>query len=537
MLLMLLLLCVVASTFNIQRAETSPSTIVVPDDYPTIQDAINHADDGDTIFVRNGTYYEQVVVSKSVSLVGEDRNNTIIFGKGSEEPSVIFVTANDTTVSGFTIQNGSTGIYLYHSFRSSVLENNVSYNDLIGIFLSRCYSCNISNNIVSNNNLTNIMLCNTSYVVTCLNTAKDSLLGSGIGLLDSPNNLIDNNTFARNEAGGIVLIRSNNCTAINNRCEYNGEGIRLEETNSSLFAGNGVTMNNACGIYLCARPLYACNSNRIIDNNVSVNAVGVLLENACRNFFHHNNFINNTESVFTLYFYHNTWDDGYPSGGNYWSDYAGVDLLRGAYQNETGSDGIGDTPYVIDANNQDNYPLTERYAGEHKLVIVNVTTSKTGCLPVPTVCQGYNLTINIKVLNYGINTESINLTVFANTTVICDIRDFILTARNSTTVTFKWNTTGVPYGNYSIKAVISTVLGETEIVYNSLTDGWIINTIQGDVNGDLKVEGKDVAILAKAYNTKPGDLLWNPNADINGDDKVDGKDIAIVAKYYNTHYP
>jgi hypothetical protein len=50
-------------------------------------------------------------------------------------------------------------------------------------------------------------------------------------------------------------------------------------------------------------------------------------------------------------------DNGYPSGGNYWSDYNGTDMYHGPYQNQTGSDGIGDTPYVIDANNTDNYPL------------------------------------------------------------------------------------------------------------------------------------------------------------------------------------
>jgi hypothetical protein len=53
----------------------------------------------------------------------------------------------------------------------------------------------------------------------------------------------------------------------------------------------------------------------------------------------------------------NKWDNGYPSGGNYWSDYNGTDLYSGPYQNVTGSDGIGDTPYVIDANNTDHYPL------------------------------------------------------------------------------------------------------------------------------------------------------------------------------------
>jgi PKD repeat protein len=57
----------------------------------------------------------------------------------------------------------------------------------------------------------------------------------------------------------------------------------------------------------------------------------------------------------------NVWDDGYPSGGNYWSGYAGVDLYSGPYQNQTGSDGIGDTPYVVGVNNQDHYPLTIPY--------------------------------------------------------------------------------------------------------------------------------------------------------------------------------
>jgi hypothetical protein len=50
-------------------------------------------------------------------------------------------------------------------------------------------------------------------------------------------------------------------------------------------------------------------------------------------------------------------DDGYPSGGNYWSSYNGTDVYSGPYQNETGSDGIGDTSYIINENNRDNYPF------------------------------------------------------------------------------------------------------------------------------------------------------------------------------------
>lgn len=61
-----------------------------------------------------------------------------------------------------------------------------------------------------------------------------------------------------------------------------------------------------------------------------------------------------------------------------------------------------------------------------------------------------------------------------------------------------------------------------------------VKTFLGDVNLDFKVEGKDIAIVAKAYNTKPGDPLWDPRADVNGDGKVEGKDYALVAKDYGS---
>jgi hypothetical protein len=79
------------------------------------------------------------------------------------------------------------------------------------------------------------------------------------------------------------------------------------------------------------------------------------------NSFSHNNFINNTNQVELTESLSNIWDDGYPSGGNYWSNYSGVDEKSGPDQNLPGSDGIGDTPYVIDENNTDHYPLMNSY--------------------------------------------------------------------------------------------------------------------------------------------------------------------------------
>ena len=86
---------------NLLRGTVLIKTITVPDDYPTIQEAINNAADGDTIFVRSGTYYENVVVDKAVSLTGENVEGTVIDGGGSG--SVVMIAANGVNVSGFTI--------------------------------------------------------------------------------------------------------------------------------------------------------------------------------------------------------------------------------------------------------------------------------------------------------------------------------------------------------------------------------------------------------------------------------------------------
>jgi len=77
----------------------------------------------------------------------------------------------------------------------------------------------------------------------------------------------------------------------------------------------------------------------------------------------HNNFHSNTHQVDSAAST-NVWDDGYPSGGNYWSDYAGIDLHNGVYQNETDSDWIGDSSFAIDQNNTDRYPLMHPFASE-----------------------------------------------------------------------------------------------------------------------------------------------------------------------------
>jgi parallel beta-helix repeat protein len=129
-----------------------------------------------------------------------------------------------------------------------------------------------------------------------------------------------------------------------------------------------------------------------VDNVFQNNLVGVLVGNSNDNTFYHNHFLDNPRGHVYIPSYAsasvNTWDDGYPSGGNYWGNYDGIDQYHGPDQNLLGSDGIGDSPHFLGAGNVDNYPLynpivaleetTITYGGEEWSIEVtsNVTVTE-----------------------------------------------------------------------------------------------------------------------------------------------------------------
>jgi len=182
----------------------------------------------------------------------------------------------------------------------------------------------------------------------------------GIWLRESSNNSISENNIQTNEQHGILLVHSSNNNISTNTMENNAYGIRLYYcTDNSIFRNN-ITYNLSFGINL-----ESSSHNRIFRNNITKNGryqpgscPGIYLQQSKDNEIYHNNLVDNapnasvqkmtTGSDGERVWHPNTWDDGYPSGGNYWSDYTGVD---------SNHDGIGDTPYIIDENNTDNYPF------------------------------------------------------------------------------------------------------------------------------------------------------------------------------------
>lgn len=158
-------------------------------------------------------------------------------------------------------------------------------------------------------------------------------------------------------ADGIIIERDNIIVdgagyALQGTQAYGSKGISLAGRSNVTIKNIGIT-----AFFLAFASLLLINSS-IIGNNIANNYDGISLYYSLNNAIFHNNFIDNTEQVYIFTSsYANIWDDGYPSDGNYWCDYSGTDLYNGPYQSETRSDGIGDTPYVIDEDNTDRYPL------------------------------------------------------------------------------------------------------------------------------------------------------------------------------------
>ena len=161
----------------------------------------------------------------------------------------------------------------------------------------------------------------------------------------------------------------------------------------------------------------------------------------------------------------------------------------------------------------------------HDIAVTDVAPSKT------VVGQGFTLSINVTVTNQGNYSETFNVNAYANTTIIDAPINITLPSGNSTTITFTWDTTSFAYGNYTISAVADTVPGETDTADNTYTNGIIMITIPGDINGDRTVDIYDAGQISAHWHSPPfpdGPLGYDPYADINNDGKINILDVAIL---------
>jgi len=368
-MLTLLLTSILTLAFNIQPVKAEPRTWYVDDDggadFTKIQDAINAASKGDTIYVYNGTYHEHPRIYKDdLTIVGENKNDTII--DGDEIGAVVRVTAVNVTISGFTVQNSGWRWY---------------YNEGSGFYLRTRHKTtrlvNISDNIVSNCYF-GISLSNS--IRNTINGNTISNAGVGVSFFDSAYNTLGDNTISNIEHDGVVFWNPSNNNVTGNLITNCSDGIRIRAGYENTIIGNTITEadygvifylsdhnaiqeNNITGSEWNGIALWNSSENTVTENNVANNRNGIVIQWSQNNSIYNNNILENTFQVIT-YDSVNIWDDGYPSGGNYWSDYSTRypsfgDEYEGENQDILGSDGIWDHPYEIGVDNIDNYPLVE----------------------------------------------------------------------------------------------------------------------------------------------------------------------------------
>ncbi|UCE39243.1 MAG: right-handed parallel beta-helix repeat-containing protein [Thermoplasmata archaeon] len=300
-------------------------------------------------------------------------NETIIEGNNISQSGVDGIRidgSNRCIIAGNTIfSNSDYGIYIIWCNETYVFNNNISSNEESGI----CIEYLSMRNTICNNNITNNKYGLYLFQFSDSNIITDNILSSniydGILLVWSSSNKITGNDISDNLRGINVSSSDGNIISGNN-ISNSTHGIRLSSAINNAIMGNNITLNNLDGIRL----LSSSDWNGIIGNTVILSGnYGFYLNDSTNNSIYHNNIINNTNQAYDGTNNANRWDNGYPSGGNYWSDFdesseGAYDEYNGEGQDILGSDGIvdngtigggGKNPYMIDSDSRDNYPLIE----------------------------------------------------------------------------------------------------------------------------------------------------------------------------------
>ena len=306
------------------------STIIyVPDDYAKIRDAVNTANVGDAIIVRDGTYVENVNVDRHLTIRSENGSANCIVQAANPYDPVFEVTADYVNIGGFTVQE------TIHYLKAGIYLDNVNF-------------CNISNNNVSNNRIAIWLKTSSNNKIINNNVSFNEAWGNGIGikLSDSSYNEIANNMANSNDWQGIVLVSSTNNELTDNSASKNREtGIALSESsNNNTITNNNIASNGWAGP-MGGINVWKSNNNKIYLNNFINNTINVQS-------YESSNIWNSTEKINYRY-------KGEPFTnylGNYWDDY------KEKYPDAEEIDecGIWDIPYSIDGD-EDNYPLMKPF--------------------------------------------------------------------------------------------------------------------------------------------------------------------------------
>jgi parallel beta-helix repeat protein len=284
-------------------------------------------------------HFTYVLTSDTTCSIVVERNDIVLNGNGHalfstaipDGVTTIGITAlnvSNVTIKSMEVRSFYEGIRLEYCGGCNIVGNNMSDNHNSGVGLVESYDSNVTGNRITGGNI-GVGFSGINNIVS-----ENNIAGSNMGVFCSGiYNIVSGNNIAENDFG-IYLYYSKNESIIDNAITNNDNGVWLSSSTGVCIAENDIENNTICGI---------------------------ASESSFNNTIYHNNIVDNT-CQHTTYDSVNLWDNGYPSGGNYWSDYVGMDEKAGADQNEPGSDTIGDAPYEVDAINKDRYPLMKPWS-------------------------------------------------------------------------------------------------------------------------------------------------------------------------------
>ncbi|MBO3800833.1 MAG: NosD domain-containing protein [Thermoproteota archaeon] len=303
--------------------------------FAKISDAIKNANDGDTIIVHEGTYEENIVINKRISLIADGK--VTLVGVGTKP--VVTIAANKVKIVGFNITtNGffSTAIYIANGCGLSQIYNNILMNAYFGIYSDKTFGNDIINNSITRNDF-GIMLNYTSESEFKQNKIENNKYG--IALSGSRKNIIQENNITNNQYG-IYLFDSQNDTIFNNYLFSNFYGIYLTAFSSNETVKNNFIINSQFGIFIDTShfnnvlknriesslygidlqncrynnvstnfirnetvgiQLYATMNNSIFNNTVTESTIGIEIDNAYNDTIKENNFLNISAHAITTY--------------------------------------------------------------------------------------------------------------------------------------------------------------------------------------------------------------------------------------------
>jgi parallel beta-helix repeat protein len=385
----ILVLVLVSSCFltlALSAKAASPKTIVVPDNYASIQEAINAAHNGDTILVKAGTYEgatnQTITINKAITLVGEDANATIINLHPQEVWGDLFgvpmlgtndairIESNNVKISGLTIVTPSgiailgDKVELSSNILVAVIYGQGNEVSIVGNSINGEVEVVGSNQIILQNTINGYVLINGNYNSVLSNVISASNAEAALDIRTN-SNFVFNNTISNNGFPGIKFeYRSSYNIIVKNDLSTSDISLETDCSNNTIY-GNNFRSISLMGF-----------NNTFFANDIAyvVNLGGCHggTRDTAYNRFYHNNFLgiyhqnflgaNPELMIYTKNLGPVSWDNG--ADGNFWSQYQGLD---------SNNDGIGDSPYAVTASyayydgtnrdneiincGQDNFPL------------------------------------------------------------------------------------------------------------------------------------------------------------------------------------